>query len=189
MPADPKLQRRIDILTQAVAQGKALKPEHQREYDSYVKMGLAKTTNPEVDPDKREKFAALRALEEQILRVDGLYKKGPGATSGVWGAEDYLPTPANKAFNTAASGIGDVAFNAFRTPGAGAQSDAELKARLEATQPAASDFDATIEEKLNYLKTRLDETYRAMGVAPRHNLNDDDLIQKYLKWPSQPANN
>jgi len=181
MAADPKLQRRIDILTQAVAQGKTLKPEHRREYDNYVKMGIAKTSNPEIDPEKREKFAALRALEEQITRVESLYKEGPGATKGVFGAADYLPTPSNKAFDTAASGIGDVAFNAFRTPGAGAQSDAELKARLQATQPAAADYDTTIEEKLNYLRTRLDETYKALGVAPRNDLNDDDLINKYLK--------
>jgi hypothetical protein len=118
----------------------------------------------QVDPARLE---SLRALEAQIKRVANLYQQGPGATSGIAGLMDYLPSPANKQFDTASSGIGDVAFNAFRTPGAGAQSDAELKARLAATQPTASDYDSSIEEKLGYLQNRLASSYKTFGVPYR----------------------
>lgn len=119
---------------------------------------------PPKKPKTDDRLTNLRALEAQIQRVEQLYKAGPGSTKGLSSLLDYLPTPTNSQFDTASAGIGDVAFNAFRTPGAGAQSDAELKARLAATQPNASDYDATIQEKLNYLKNRLNASYQTLGV-------------------------
>lgn len=114
---------------------------------------------------QRDKLTALRALEKQIRTVGDLYRKGPGATSGLSGLLDYLPLEANKAFDTASAGIGDVAFNAFRTPGAGAQSDAELRARLAATQPSSRDYNQEVEQKIGYLQNRLAEEYRARGMS------------------------
>lgn len=40
--ADP-VKQRVGILQAAVAQGKKLRPEHQQEYDNYVRMGLAES--------------------------------------------------------------------------------------------------------------------------------------------------
>lgn len=178
---DKKLNALLELERRAMTGDKSITPEVKsridRELQAYRAQGAAK---PLVGNKGGGNIATLRALEDQINRVESLYKSGPGATSGVMGALDYLPTPTNKQFDAASAGIGDVAFNAFRTPGAGAQSDAELKARLAATQPSSSDYDNVIEEKLNYLRTRLDAAYEAMGVK-RAAPSDDDLVNKYLR--------
>lgn len=109
------------------------------------------------------KLANLRAMENQIARVRQLYKQGPGATKGVMGAMDYLPTPANKQFDSAGAGLGDLGLAAFRVPGVGSQSDAELRAFIEANRPSSSDYDSQIEEKLRNLENRLSETYKVYG--------------------------
>lgn len=114
--------------------------------------------------DKNTKLAQLRALQNQIARTRQLYQQGPGATKGIAGALDYLPTPQNKQFDAAGASLGEIGLSAFRTPGVGSQSDAELKAFVAANRPSASDYDSQIEEKLRNLENRLRESYRAYGV-------------------------
>lgn len=116
-----------------------------------------------LDPQKR---ANIDATQAQIDRLRRLYKAGPGRTKGFSSVLDYLPTDANAKLDTAGAGLGDVAFAAFRTPGAGSQSDAELRAFIDANRPSASDRDVMIEEKLNNLQNRLSKTYGAYGVKP-----------------------
>lgn len=111
-----------------------------------------------------QRIGNLRALEKQIARVGDLYRKGPGATKGVSSVMDYLPLPANKQFDAAAAGLGEMGLAAFRVPGVGSQSDAELRAFIDANRPSASDYDVQIEEKLRNLRTRLAEAYKAQGV-------------------------
>lgn len=118
--------------------------------------------------DRDLKLAQLRAMENQIGRVRQLYRQGPGATKGFMaGALDYLPTPQNEQFNTASAGLGELGMAAFRVPGVGSQSDTELRAFVEANKPSASNYDATIEEKIRNLENRLSETYKAYGVQYR----------------------
>src|SRR5690606_25547211 len=94
-----------------------------------------------VDPMKLAQF---RALEEQIARVEELYRSGPGSTKGIRGLSDYLPTDANAAFDSASAGLGEVGLAAFRVPGVGSQSDTELRQFVAANTPRASDRDAAI---------------------------------------------
>ena len=116
---------------------------------------------PRVDPGK---IAQYRALESQLDRIQELYNQGPGATEGVYGALDYLPTDANQQFNTAAAGLQEIAFAANRIAGSGTQSDADLALQREANQPFASDRDVTIEEKIRQVRNRLDITKEALGL-------------------------
>ncbi len=109
-----------------------------------------------------QRSANLRAMANQINRVQQLYRKGPGATSGASGLLDYLPTPANKQFDTAGAGLAELGLAAFRVPGVGSQSDAELRAFVEANKPRAADYDAQIQEKLRNLQNRL----RSIQGAP-----------------------
>ena len=141
---------RIDLARQAEARQQA---------DSDAK----RANNPN-DQKQDARVANLRALENQIARVRELYKQGPGATSGVMGAKDYLPTPGNKQFDSAAAGLGEIGLAAFRVPGVGSQSDAELRAFIDANRPSAGDYDAQIEEKLRNLENRLNESYKALGI-------------------------
>lgn len=115
------------------------------------------------NPKDQQRLANLEALRAQIGRVAELYSKGPGATQGPSGLMDYLPTPGNRAFDSAGAGLGEVGLAAFRVPGVGSQSDAELKAFIQANRPSASDYDSQIEEKIGNLQRRLQTTYQSMG--------------------------
>lgn len=120
--------------------------------------------NEIADRDKNTRLGNLRAMENQIKRVRELYSKGPGATKGVAGLADYLPLPANKQFDTAGASLGELGLAAFRVPGVGSQSDAELRAFVEANRPSSSDYDNQITEKIRNLENRLGEAYKAYGV-------------------------
>ena len=114
--------------------------------------------------ERASKTAPLDAMTNQIARVRELYRQGPGRTKGVLeGWQDYLPTDANKAFDTAGRGLGSLGMQAFRVPGVGSQSDAELRDFIETNRPSSADRDVSIEEKIRNLETRLRESYKAQG--------------------------
>lgn len=123
---------------------------------------------PVVDPPDPLKLSQFRALEQQIARVEELFRAGPGSTTGVRGLKDFVPdalSDANAAFNSAAAGLGEVGLAAFRVPGVGSQSDAELRQFVAANTPRAGDRDAAILEKLGNLKRRLAATKQELGIA------------------------
>lgn len=111
-----------------------------------------------------QKLANIRAVQAQIDRIGSLFAKGPGATKGIAGVLDYLPSPQNGQFDTAGAGLGEVGLAAFRVPGVGSQSDTELRAFIDANRPRASDYDARIKEKISNLQNRLNQTYGAFGL-------------------------
>lgn len=120
------------------------------------------------DPKAAQRIANLNALVEQINRVQQLYEAnlkdeafGPISSIG-----EYLPTPTNKQFDSAAAGLAEQGLAAFRVPGVGAQSDTELRQFVAANKPTASDYDSQIEEKLRQLRTRVNETRKALGLPP-----------------------
>lgn len=117
--------------------------------------------------ERQAKVGNLNALAHQIARVRSLYAQGPGRTKGIAGAADFLPTPGNRAFDTAGASLGEIGLSAFRVPGVGSQSDAELKAFIQANRPSSSDYDDQINEKLRNLETRLTEAYKPYGVNYR----------------------
>lgn len=112
----------------------------------------------------KQKLANIRAAQSQVDRLRALYKKGPGRTKGFSSILDYIPTDDNSRFDTAGAGLGEVGLAAFRVPGVGSQSDTELRAFIDANRPSSWDRDAEIEEKLNNLQNRLNETYAAYGM-------------------------
>lgn len=126
----------------------------------------------------KQKLANIRTVQRQIDRLSDLYKKGPGKTKGFAGVLDYLPTNANAAFDTAGAGLGEVGLAAFRVPGIGSQSDAELRAFIDANRPSASDRDSAILEKLNNLQTRLDQTYSAYGIQRQSGGDDGWKVER-----------
>lgn len=104
---------------------------------------------------RRAKIASLNSLVDQINRVQSLYEQDIAPTSGLAGALDYLPTEANRRFDTAGAGLAEQGLSAFRVPGVGSQSDAELRQFVQANRPQAGDYDTSIEEKLNQLRGRI----------------------------------
>ncbi|MFA6031810.1 MAG: hypothetical protein WC889_02785 [Myxococcota bacterium] len=121
----------------------------------------------ESDDKRKAKMASLESLVSQINRVQSLYEGSIAKTSGIIGGwADFLPTEANRQFDTAAAGLAEQGLSAFRVPGVGAQSDTELRQFVQANKPSASDYDSSIEEKLLQLRTRVDATRQQMGLPP-----------------------
>jgi hypothetical protein len=125
----------------------------------------------------RGKIGQFLALEKQLGRIQELYEQGPGRTSGVGAIADYLPSDVNSAFDSAGAGLSEVGLAAFRVPGAGSQSDAELRQFIAANTPRASDRDSAIREKLANLQRRLEATKQAWGVDPQ--APAADLLQRF----------
>lgn len=172
-PPDPKIPGAMDATAantartrQQMASDSELLPLRKELLGAQIAATKAKQS-PKKDPKATGRIANLKALEAQIARVGQLYQQGPGTTSGLSGLLDYLPTNQNKQFDAAGAGLGEMGLAAFRVPGVGSQSDAELRAFIEANRPSASDRDPQIEEKLRNLQTRLGANYQSLGVPYR----------------------
>lgn len=174
-PPDPRMPAQVEgaqlgnaRTRQQIGTEAQLAPLHQQLLQEQIKgarVNNAKAAGgAAVDPAK---LGQLRALQSQIERVQQLYKTGPGATKGLSGLLDYLPSPANKQFDAAGAGLGEMGLAAFRVPGSGSQSDAELRAFVEANRPSSSDYDVQIQEKLRNLQNRIRQTYGALGAKPQ----------------------
>lgn len=130
--------------------------------------GIPETSGSEESQKMRQKMANLNALVEQINRVQELYEGNIAGqpASRLFGATEMFPTPANRQFDAASSGLAEQGLAAFRVPGVGAQSDTELRQFVQANKPTAADFDKTIEEKLLQLRNRVDATRKELGLTP-----------------------
>lgn len=172
--ADPRLPAQVEGAQlgnqqrrQQMGQEAALNPLRKQLLETQIqgaRAANAKASGPKVDPAK---VGQLKALQDQINRVRQLHKTGPGSTTGLSGLLDYLPTAGNKQFDTAGAGLGEIGLSAFRVPGSGSQSDAELRTFIQANRPSSADYDVQVEEKLRNLQNRVNRTYEAMGFKPQ----------------------
>lgn len=122
--------------------------------------------DPKQAADDRDRGGRLDSLIGQINRVTDLYNGSVGQTKGVFGAQDYLPTDANAAFDTAGANLSQQGLAAFRTPGTGTVSDRDAIMFDRANLPTASTRDAAIEEQLRGLRGRVDAERKSLGLPP-----------------------
>ena len=168
-PVDPKIAPQLQGLTlgnqrtaQQIDSDRQLLPlQVQKARADAVRAQAEARQSSGLDP---QKLANIRAAQGQLDRLQYLFDKGPGRTDGLRGLLDYLPSPENKQFDTAGAGLGEVGLAAFRVPGVGSQSDAELRAFIAANRPSSSDYDSVIKEKLGNLQNRLNQTYQTYKV-------------------------
>lgn len=166
--------RRLAVTENTDARAQAQAPLRDQLLEAQIRKALADAAKAEQgtagaatgDARLQARTANINSLVEQINRVQELYESGPGETSGIRGLADYFPTEENKQFDAAAAGLAEQGLAAFRVPGVGAQSDAELRQFVQANRPSAGDFDVTITEKLRQLRGRVDSTREAMGLPP-----------------------
>lgn len=120
------------------------------------------------DVKLQQKRASLESLVGQINRVDELYRKGfKDEAHGIFSSiAEYFPTNEAAQLNAAGAGLAEQGLSAFRVPGVGAQSDAELRQFVEANRPSSWDRDVALEEKLRQLRLRVDATRQEMGLPP-----------------------
>lgn len=135
------------------------------------KKQLAKGDTPEVaEQQALRRRSALDSIVGQINRTQELYEqriRGGGIDRlSVGIGLPAVPTEENRQFESAAAGMAEQGLSAFRVPGVGSQSDAELRQFVEANKPTASDFDDAIEEKLRQLRARVDTERASLGLPP-----------------------
>jgi hypothetical protein len=121
-------------------------------------------TAPKADTEQRGRAGTIDSLTNQINEVARLYNAGPGATSGIAGLADYLPTAGNAAFDAAAVSLEDQAAAAFRVPGSGWQSDADAARIAAANKPSRFNRDAFTNQQLSQLRSRVDTMRAAAGL-------------------------
>jgi hypothetical protein len=114
----------------------------------------------------RDRTSRLNQLVRQINRVQTLYDDNIGATDGVAGLRDYLPTNENARFDAAGAALSQQGLAAFRVPGTGTVSDRDAIMFDRANLPTASTRDAAIEEQLLGLRSRVEEEMRSLGLVP-----------------------
>ena len=109
------------------------------------------------------KSADIQALLRQINRVEELYQKNlkGGWSNKIAGNVPALIRPENEQFSSAAASMAEIGLSAFRVPGVGSQSDAELRQFVEANRPLATDTDEAIEEKLMAMRNRIAQRMQA----------------------------
>lgn len=165
-PAAPtSLQINADRRAEEAAALNRQRFEYQQQKDAAKSGG---ESGKSTDIKMQAKMANLEALTGQINRVQELYDNNfkDEAVPILSSLMEYLPTPTNRQFDSAAAGMAEQGMGAFRVPGVGAQSDTELRQFVEANRPAASDSDLAIEEKLRQLRARVDATREQMGLDP-----------------------
>lgn len=123
-----------------------------------------------VSPERRaeltDRVSRLNQVVAQINRVQELFDQSVGATRGVGGVLDYLPSDANSRFDAAGASLSQQGLAAFRVPGTGTISDRDAIMFDRANLPTASTRDSAIDEQLTGLRSRVAEEMRALGLDP-----------------------
>lgn len=94
--------------------------------------------------------AALEALADKL---EGQFKAGPGATSGIAGLQDYLPTPSNRVMNDTSSQARGLVKRALGFTGGEGNTIGEIQLNYGPYLPEASNYDPQIENKIQALRT------------------------------------
>lgn len=109
-------------------------------------------------------YQSAEALDQIISDLEQKYKDGPGSTSGVFGAQDYLPTEANQRFDNAANAARGTVGQALGFTGGQLNSAAEAQMNIGPFIPSSSDKDGAIEDAIQRLKD-LREQAKSRSVA------------------------
>lgn len=98
-------------------------------------------------------FKSGQAVERIVADLEKLYAQGPGATSGLMGLGDYLPTTANKRFDNAGNAARGNIGTALGFTGGQLNTATEAAQSVGPYLPQADDRDEVILDKIARLKT------------------------------------
>lgn len=182
--ADPKLPGELTIQSQTIRQNagdignlpsiaaKAAADARTAEANARIAEATAQSAGQvrAAELDKQDELgirrANLKSVADQIDTIKGLHETYLKGGFPNWIAGNNPLTPGRQEFNAAGSQLLDIGQAAFRVPGSGDQNQSELQFKLDAYLPQASDTDATIERKLQYLRDRVDQQQKALGQPP-----------------------
>lgn len=134
------------------------------------------------------KLAAAKSLRSQLDETEKLYNKDFKGTGIRQSLSEYIPSQKTSRFNAAAAGLTLLGRQAFRVPGAGAESDRELGLLLKAIEPSNTAFDAGNEQRMKQLRRMIGDVEKNYGPivgqpapAPTPDVELDDLIAEYQR--------
>lgn len=166
--AAPAIPPRFAAMLELERRG-TLPPELQQQLDIARRQGVVKAP-PQMGKTDATAAAQARAadlVEAQLNEVERQYNenlKGTPLERG-FGITEYLPTEANRTFDTAAAGLVAPVKGLTRSPGEGAFSDADL-ALLKSQIPEASAYDDVNEQRIKNIRLII-ETMRQPLATPR----------------------
>jgi hypothetical protein len=99
-----------------------------------------------------QQYNYAQQLQGVVDHLNSLYNKGPGATKGLRGIEDMLPTPNNVNFDTAANQARGVIGQTLNFTGGQLNTPEEAKKAVGPFLPQSSDWDSTIVQKISALE-------------------------------------
>jgi hypothetical protein len=114
-------------------------------------------------------------LSGMANELDQKYRGGPGLTKGIAGLQDFLPTETNQSFNRAASAARGNVVQALGLIGSAVNSPGEATLWTAPYIPDSSDYDNTIEESIQRLRSQRDNArdtaIKTLGGVPDRNGN------------------
>jgi hypothetical protein len=111
-----------------------------------------------VDLDASQRAKAIqqynyaKQLQDTADQLQQLYMRGPGATSGIQGLKDYLPSPDNKNFDTAANKSRGIVGQTLGFTGGQLNTPQESEKAVGPFIPTSGDFDSTILQKIQSMR-------------------------------------
>lgn len=124
-----------------------------------------KATEDKKIGELRQRDTNLRTLAGQIVKTQQSYDEALRGGFPNWIA-GLFPTAETQRFNTLADTLVDVGQSAFRVAGSGDQSNRELEQKMNAVRPNATKADAANDANFEYLRSRLENERRALGLEP-----------------------
>lgn len=126
-----------------------------------------------VRKDAINAFNATVQLDELISGLEARFKEGPGATKGVFGLQDYLPTVSNQRFDEAGNAVRGPAITALGFTASQSNTPAEVAQNIGPYIPKAGDYDQVILDKIARLKKLRDrartQAISTLGGVPDQN--------------------
>lgn len=117
---------------------------------------LSATNSPRISAKERADaiagYESGAALDRIVAQLDTQYKAGPGATSGIKGLWDYLPTTANQQFDKTGSAARGIVGSALGFTGGQLNTATEAEQAVGPYLPNSWDRDATILDKIARLR-------------------------------------
>jgi hypothetical protein len=122
-----------------------------------------------------QQYTYAQQLQGVVDHLIELNKGGPGSTSGLEGLKDYLPTPANRNFDTAANAARGIVGQSLGFTGGQLNTPQESEKAVGPYLPQSSDFDSTILQKIQTLQDLADSAkanaIKTLGGEPDANGN------------------
>lgn len=146
---------------------------------------------PKLDPAVRQKaiqqYGYAKQLSDIADNLTKLYLAGPGATKGLEGLKDFLPTEGNKNFDAQANKARGIVGQTLAFTGGQLNTPQESEKGVGPFLPQSDNFDSTIEQKIQALRD-LSAAGRATAIQTLGGEPDANGVIRPVGQTPPPAN-